>query len=152
MFSFALSILSAAWLALIFCLSHQTGSDTYITSIRIAELIHKFLVRAGICSASDLELINILIRKFAHVALFAVLAVLVLLTLHMLRREHGVNIRTVYGSSFCIFYSWADEATKVWVPGRHFSWFDTGLNIAGCVFGGLFLHFASKVIRRARGR
>ena len=29
-----------------------------------------------------------------------------------------------------------DEATKPWIQGRHFSWFDVGLNLIGTFTGG----------------
>lgn len=41
---------------------------------------------------------------------------------------------------FMIFpavWSYADEATKPLIQGRHFSWFDVGLNLLGTVIGGL---------------
>ena len=34
-----------------------------------------------------------------------------------------------------IVWAWADEATKPLVQGRHFSWFDVGLNIEGIKVG-----------------
>ena len=36
---------------------------------------------------------------------------------------------------FAIVWAWADEATKPLVQGRHFSWFDVGLNVLGIAIG-----------------
>ena len=33
-------------------------------------------------------------------------------------------------------WSYVDEATKPWIQGRHFSWFDVGLNLIGTFIGG----------------
>lgn len=63
------------------------------------------------------------LRRAAHVFLFAVLG--------LFAGEGwgwiGVAVAAVWGL--------IDEATKVWIPGRHFSWIDVGLNLIGCVIG-----------------
>lgn len=38
---------------------------------------------------------------------------------------------------FPMAWSYADEAIKPLIQGRHFSWFDEGLNLLGTVIGGL---------------
>ena len=34
-----------------------------------------------------------------------------------------------------VIWSWADERTKPFIEGRHFSWFDVGLNVCGVMLG-----------------
>ena len=41
------------------------------------------------------------------------------------------------GVAVAVLWSFVDEATKVWIPGRHFSWIDVGLNLIGCMVGSL---------------
>lgn len=68
------------------------------------------------------------LRRAAHVVVFLVLSVLVLLML----RSWSVDWKWVF-----LIFLWCllDEATKPLVDGRHFAWFDAGLNIVGCVIG-----------------
>ena len=66
-----------------------------------------------------------LLRRAAHVLLFAVLALLAALGFGW------------YGTGFVALWSVIDEATKPLIPGRHFSWIDVGLNLVGCALGTL---------------
>lgn len=69
-----------------------------------------------------------LLRRSAHVFLFLVLGVLA-------RAGFGW-----IGIGAAAVWSFVDELTKPLVPGRHFSWIDVGLNLAGVVAGiGLWL-------------
>ena len=38
-------------------------------------------------------------------------------------------------------WSYVDEATKPWIQGRHFSWFDVGPNLFGTFIGGAVVLF-----------
>ena len=67
------------------------------------------------------------LRRAAHVFLFAVLAILVLFAFPEIDVKLRIGMVAVWG--------FIDEATKVWIPGRHFSWIDVGLNLIGCVIG-----------------
>ena len=41
----------------------------------------------------------------------------------------------IWKMAAAVVWSFADEATKPLIPGRHFSWIDVGLNLVGCVPG-----------------
>ena len=62
-----------------------------------------------------------LLRRIAHVALFLLLALF-----------SGLGFGR-YG--FVFIWAFLDELTKIPIPGRHFSWFDVGLNILGAAAG-----------------
>lgn len=64
-----------------------------------------------------------LLRRAAHVFLFAVLALLAALGFCW------------WGVGFCAVWSVADEATKPFIPGRHCSAMDMLLNLAGVAAG-----------------
>lgn len=69
-----------------------------------------------------------LLRRFAHVFLFLVLGVLA-----------GAGFGWI-GIGAAAVWAVVDELTKPLVPGRHFSWIDVGLNLAGVAVGvGLWL-------------
>ena len=76
----------------------------------------------------DTETLHSNLRRYAHIILFAVFTFLFTLTLHNFHSPY-------YLLAFPLLYTWADEATKVFIPGRHFSWFDVGLNLIGVVIG-----------------
>ena len=63
------------------------------------------------------------LRSFAHVVLFFLLAVFSALGFSW------------WGVGFCAVWCFVDEISKRVVPGRHFSWIDVGLNLAGIVLG-----------------
>lgn len=50
------------------------------------------------------------------------------LTLHYGQKPIGVLL-------FSVFWAWADERTKPWIEGRHFSWLDVSLNLLGTAIG-----------------
>ncbi|MCD7859019.1 MAG: VanZ family protein [Firmicutes bacterium] len=122
---------TALWFALMTYLSHQGGAETAQTSLWLAALL------------GDLAL-DALLRRAAHVGLFFVLSTLVSLTLRSWKLDWRL--------SFLAFaWCFADEATKVLVDGRHFSWFDVGLNGIGAA-AGILLSRGMALLRDGRGR
>ncbi len=116
------------WLALVVCwflfmtyLSHQNGAETAETSMKLAEMIGK----TGLLGDEEL---NGKLRRVAHVVVFLVLSVLVSLML----RSWCVDWRFVL---LVFVWCFADEVSKIFVDGRHFAWFDVGLNVVSCVIG-----------------
>ena len=139
-----LTFIAVIWFAFSIFLSHQNGSDTYRTSIGIAEKIYTLLEKLGAFEegalfsgyASDgLEFVNQLLRRCAHVVIFLVMAILICMSLYFLAAYTRIRIPVWAGFVFCVVWSWIDEATKIAVQGRHFAWLDVGLNIAGCAAG-----------------
>ena len=105
---------------ILFYLSHQNGEDTHETSLNLTNQL-SFL-------SLDTDTLHANLRRYAHIILFAIFSFLYTLTLHNPHYPY-------YFLAFPLFYTWADEATKVFIPGRHFSWFDVGLNLIGVVIG-----------------
>lgn len=117
---------TTAWFVFMTWLSHQSGEKTSRASRMLAEDLGKLL------PSEDPERLNALLRKTAHVVVFAVLAVLSLLTWQAAgKRPAGYGIWAAL-----LLWCLGDEATKRMVPGRHFSWLDTGLNVLGVLVGG----------------
>lgn len=102
-------------------LSHQDGEYTGKTSRELAEYLH-FL-------NADINELNGMLRRIAHIVVFAVLTVLLGLTLQFGELPIGWIV-------IVVVWSYVDEATKPWIQGRHFSWFDVGLNLMGTFLGG----------------
>ena len=115
------------WFLFMTYLSHQDGEHTGRTSRELAEKLSAldFL-------DSDINILNGRLRRMAHVVVYAVLTVLLAITLKL----GGYSPCLTAGT---IVWAWADEATKPLVQGRHFSWLDVGLNVLGIVIGILIL-------------
>lgn len=103
------------WFLISTYLSHQNGAETAETSMKLADMIGNEDLNGGL-------------RRAAHVVVFLILSVLLSLTL----RGFGADWKWVF-----LIFLWCllDEATKPLVDGRHFAWFDVGLNVVGCVIG-----------------
>lgn len=101
-------IAAFVWLGIEVWLSHENGEKSGEESAWLAR-------RTGIKEG--------LLRRAAHFTLFAVLGLLT-----------GFGFDW-YGVGFAALWSVVDEATKPLIPGRHFSWIDVGLNLAGVVLG-----------------
>lgn len=114
-------ILTVLWFIFMTYLSHQDGEHTGKASLGLAKKL-KFL-------DSNINTLNSHLRKAAHVFLFFVFILLLIMTLREFR------IKMVYGVAAAVFWAWADERTKPFIKGRHFSWPDVGLNVSGVVLG-----------------
>lgn len=113
-------IFTMLWFLFMTYLSHQDGEHTGRTSRELADKL-SFL-------DSDINILNGRLRRWAHVVVYAVLTVLLAITLKL----GGYSPWLIVG---IIVWAWADEATKPLVQGRHFSWFDVGLNVLGIAIG-----------------
>lgn len=118
--------LTILWFLFMTYLSHQDGEHTERTSRELAEKL-SFL-------DSDINILNGRLRRLAHVVVYAVLTVLLAITLKL----GGYSLWLTAGT---IVWGWADEATKPLVQGRHFSWLDVGRNVLGIALGMVIVIF-----------
>lgn len=125
MMSVLWTALAVVWFGGMTWLSHQPGPQTSRASRELAEELHSLL--PGVKT----EDLNACLRKAAHPALFAGLAVLIGLALQSAGWRAGLFPAAIAQLLWC----WGDEATKRMVPGRHFSWLDVGLNAVGTLLG-----------------
>ena len=68
--------------------------------------------------------------------MFAVLTILLGLTIYFGGLPIWLHV-------IVIVLSYVDEATKPWIRGRHFSWFDVGLNLIGVGMGEAVMYCVS---------
>ena len=114
------------WFLFMTYLSHQDGKHTGRASRELAEKL-SFL-------DSDINILNGRLRRLAHVVVYAVLTVLLAITLKL----GGYSLWLTAGT---IVWGWADEASKPLVQGRHFSWLDVGRNVLGIALGMVIVIF-----------
>lgn len=129
---YGLLALTAGWFALMTWLSHQDGERTRRTSWRLAEEL------SG--PGRDTCALDLFLRRAAHGVLFAVFSFLYACTLYVGGLPAGLFAPVPV-------WAWADEATKRWCRGRHFSWADVARNLAGVVLG-LVLFVALRALLR----
>lgn len=122
-----LLIITIIWFCFMTYLSHQDGKGTTKLSIEIVEKIIKYFHLMNYYNE-----IHFLIRKSAHIIVFAIFIVLVLLTLSQRWQNKKIFIRAIL---LTILWAWGDEITKISILGRHFSWLDTLLNFLGVIIG-----------------
>ncbi len=116
--------LTILWFLFMTYLSHQDGEHTGRVSLELAEHL-RFL-------DADMNDLNGKLRRAAHIVVFAVFTLLLGLTL----RLGGLPLGWLLVAAV---WSYVDEATKPWIQGRHFSWFDVGLNLVGTLLGGVMI-------------
>ncbi|MDO5337433.1 MAG: VanZ family protein [Eubacteriales bacterium] len=117
-------ILTILWFFFMTYLSHQDGEHTSRASRDLAEHL-RFL-------DTDINDLNGKLRRAAHIVVFAVFTFLLGLTLDF----GGASLKWMI---IAAVWSYVDETTKPWIQGRHFSWFDVGLNLIGTAIGSSFL-------------
>ena len=116
--------LTILWFLFMTYLSHQDGEHTGRVSLELAEHL-RFL-------DADMNDLNGKLRRAAHIVVFAVFTLLLGLTL----RLGGLPLGWLLVAAV---WNYVDEATKPWIQGRHFSWFDVGLNLVGTLLGGVMI-------------
>ena len=117
---YILCILTFSWFIFMTWLSHQDGEHTRKTSGALAKKL-SFL-------NPNSDVLNMELRKAAHTILFLIFAILLGVTLKL-------GSLPMWFLLFAVLWSYIDEATKPWIQGRHFSWFDVGLNLFGVAIG-----------------
>ena len=114
-----------AWMGVIFWFSAQDGAS----SGRQSEQIVRWLAGVGIAGPS----VELLVRKAAHMAEYAVLCAL---AHYALSPAPGGLRRFLLCVSFCACYALTDEFHQLFVGGRGASIVDVAIDTAGAAIGG----------------
>lgn len=126
-----LAVFTFLWLGLMLFLSSQNGEDTRGLSEWICK---KILALFGGYNASDLAKLNSVLRKAAHLFLFFVLGVMSVMWTVIIPR-FSVAVKTLFCFAACLVIAFFDEAHKVLIPGRHFSFSESLLDFLGAAAG-----------------
>ena len=128
-------LLLLSWMSLIFYLSNQPGSVSSSTSnnfvVKIFELLH-----ININTEEFLIKYIGFIRKLAHFSEFAILAVLSYLTIV----DYTDNV-FIYNLIFGLIYAFSDEIHQLFIPNRHCSIKDVGIDFLGTLISTILIHF-----------
>lgn len=143
--TFTLLIL-AGWMILIFAFSAQTGNESSEISHTIG-----YRIVSGMNELFDLgkteemlveraEEMQVLIRKGAHMAEYAVLTILVLL--HIGGYDQKPKRMRLWGWLFATAYAATDEIHQLFVPGRAGMFTDVCIDSVGSLIGVLIFTFS----------
>ncbi len=137
---------TAGMMIAIFLFSAQNGMESNQTSIWLlntrfgSKLMRVFPHLTG--KGPELD-----IRKYAHMAEYAALAVPAFLLIQELFSDKGPAISGIICVMFCYLYACSDEIHQAFVPGRSSAFSDTLVDLAGTVIGILPL-FTIRVLRK----
>lgn len=122
-------ILTFAWFAVCFGLSSQTGEKTGELSRSIASFV------ASIFRLPDasIQALNKGLRISAHVFCFFVLSLLMGCACAV--TSPSAKCSFLWPLLPCALFAFADEMRKAGIPGRHCSFPEAWLNVAGCALG-----------------
>lgn len=121
-------VFTLLWFLFMTFLSHQDGEHTGKASRELAKHL-RFL-------DGDVNDLNGKLRHVAHIVVFTFLTILLGLTIYFGGLPIWLHV-------ILIVLSYVDEATKPWIRGRHFSWFDVGLNLIGVGIGEAVMYCVS---------
>lgn len=129
-------VTTVAWAALIFYFSTRTFSPDFTHGV-LAWTFDRLHIHV---SLRTFNLLHALLRKLAHVTEYGIFALL----LYGLPGKEGRGLWVPRRAIFCILgaaaYSLTDEFHQLFVPGRHGSLLDCGLDTAGAALAMLVLY------------
>jgi len=138
-------VMTLAWAALIFCLSTRTFSSSFSRGL-LSWMLHFLHLQV---SSGAFDLLHALLRTLAHLAEYAILALL--LYAFPLEKRQGLwqPWRAVICIAIATAYSLTDEFHQLFVPGRHASLGDCGLDTIGATLA-MLVPYARKQISLLR--
>lgn len=145
-------ILLVLWMAVIFCFSSQPAEESSEVSGSVAYRLVSLADRLWEGDFTEqqrliyAEFIDYPVRKAAHMAEFAVLAVLACAFMSSLGRPG--RWRYLWAAVFTALYAATDEVHQLFVPGRAGRVTDVCIDTLGAVIGLFFLFLCRLVYRR----
>ena len=139
-------VVTAAWPVAISVLSGAAYSGS-VTAWLLAQLLHSLHIHLN---PHTFATIHFLIRKLAHLTEYALFS---LLLYHCFEPRHPErwNTRAAFGALLIAsLYSLADEYHQSFVPGRHASLADCGIDTAGALLGLILLYLGRRSHARHR--
>ena len=117
-------LIMAVWLGLMWRLSTENGTETLKDSMRFARKFGAWIY--GEPTAAQLDHLNLVLRKMAHVFLYAVFGGMLAVFWQLLLRHKVWRILGAIGCSTAIAF--LDELQKIPIAGRHFDASESMLN------------------------
>ena len=139
--------LTLAWTVFCLILTWQTGGQTRAFSLSIAKCIVKGLQVIGIKAA--LNPLHMALRTAAHFVLFFGIGILAQCSVAAAPKGRMLKIVVPVVLAVLALFS---EVPKYWIPGRHLTWGEAFLNMAGVLAGYFLLSLICWAIKTHRGK
>ncbi len=145
------TVLLVAWMVMIFCFSAQTAAESSGTSGRFITSVVKFFYSEfdEMSKADQISLIESLqfvVRKGAHITVYAVLGGLAFATV-MTYKKLKFSLRLFFNIIICVLYSVSDEIHQSFVSGRSCEIRDVIFDSSGALAAILFLILVTRCKR-----
>ena len=124
-------ILLILWMIVIFIMSNSPSVESINQSNFITNLINKIL------NVKNIELLDFIVRKLAHLFEYAVLGVL---TINCLK-DYKVKKIIVFSIIICFLYACSDEIHQLFIMGRSGKFIDVIIDTIGASIGVLVYNF-----------
>ncbi len=122
----ALLVIISAWLLLMWRLSSADGTETLHDSMRLTKKLAAWFYHTP--TSEQLNQLNLILRKMAHVFLYAVLGLMSGMFWHLLLERCRIWVQAVPAWICCTAIAFLDELQKIPIDGRHFSAAESMLN------------------------
>lgn len=132
-------IFIALWMFVIFSFSADTGIESHTLSDICVTIFNKVIYRFTgkdlriAISAEHYMWIELCFRKLAHMFIYFVLAISVMLFLYTFKLN--MFVRIVMSLFYCFVYALSDEFHQLFVDGRGASFFDALIDTTGAMLG-----------------
>lgn len=134
------------WMVIIFYLSHQPAQSSSELSTGITQIIIDILNVIASFSEGNLPHVHFIIRKFAHLCAYLILAYLLM---NAFNHYMKLSFRMICFVFFiCVIYAISDELHQLYIPGRSGEIRDVIIDTAGS-FIGVILYI---LVRRIKER
>lgn len=130
------------WMIIIFILSSKSSVDSLNDSNFITDIIIGFLEKI-FDKEFNVDIIDYIVRKCAHLFEYFVLGILVVLYLNTFNID--VKKQICISILFCVFYSLTDEFHQLFIPGRSGKILDVFVDLIGSIFGILIVKKNKKI-------
>lgn len=130
------------WMLVIFRFSASSGTSSGNMSKSVTTLFYKLIeVFSGknlesTLSAEHLATVHFLIRKLAHMFIYFVLSISVMITLFTFPLK--LSTRSLFSILICFLYACSDEFHQIFVSGRGAAFSDVLVDTTGAIFGIIF--------------
>ncbi len=137
-----LFVLIILWAILVFNMSHQQGNESSGLSKKITSMFFK--------TEEQIEKIEPIVRKIAHFSEYAIGGILFISL--FLTYEWSLKKQTAISILLGVWYAIFDEIHQLFVPNRHGSIIDVGIDSLGVIFGVFLVIFLYKKCLRIKNK
>ena len=140
-------ILIIIWMGLIFSLSAQTATDSGDLSGGIIDkILNLFGKELADFDINEIDFMQFIIRKCAHMCIYVILSVLVTIELLM----YSIKKQYILSCIISVCYAISDEIHQYFVPGRSCEVRDVLIDTFGVIIGMLIVKFGRKLADKTK--